>query len=366
MNTGRRESPSPRDEGRGRPIRALRLHAAGDLRFETIEAPRPRAGEVLVRVTAVGLCGSDRHWWQEGGIGDTALSTPLVLGHEIAGVLASGPGAGRRVALDPAITCDECEPCRAGQSNLCLAVQFAGHGTTDGGLRESLAWPERQVHPLPDECSDAAGALLEPLGVALHALDLAPVSPGASVAVIGCGPIGLLLIQLARLAGATWIAAVDPLEHRLEAAAGFGAFPVRSNSDRDPAAEILGATGGRGVDVTFEAAGASAAVDTAIGVARPGTRVVAVGIPPDDRIAFRASVARRKELAILFARRTRDTHHRAMQLVVDRAIDLESLVTDRFPLEQGELAFTALGGHEGIKILVELSGAGRGANPEAG
>jgi L-iditol 2-dehydrogenase len=345
------------DEGDGRRHRALRLHATRDIRLDVTDAPRPRAGEVLVRVTAVGLCGSDRHWWEEGGIGDTALSTPLVLGHEIAGVVASGPGEGRRVAVDPAITCDECEPCRAGQSNLCLAVRFAGHGTIDGGLRESLAWPERHLHELPDECSDAAGALLEPLGVALHALDLAPVGPGASVAVVGCGPIGLLLIQLARLAGATWIAAVDPLEHRVKAAAGFGASAVPSNSEGGPAAHILAATGGRGVDVTFEAAGTGAAIDTAIGVARPGTRVVAVGIPSDDRIAFRASVARRKELAIIFARRTRDTYPRAIQLVASGEIDLDRLVTHRFPLEQGELAFGALETHEGIKVLVEPSRA---------
>jgi len=337
---------------------ALRLHAARDLRLESTDAPRPRAGEALVRVTAVGLCGSDRHWWEEGGIGDTSLSSPLVLGHEIAGVIASGPRAGQRVAVDPAITCDECEACRAHLSNLCPAIRFAGHATTDGGLRKSLAWPERNLHPLPDECSDAAGALLEPLGVAIHALELAPVRPGARIAVVGCGPIGLLLIQLARLAGAGWIAAVEPLEQRLEAAARLGASPVRSDSTGGPVAEVLAATDGRGVDVTFEAAGGDAAIDTAIGVARPGTRVVLVGIPSTDRITFRASVARRKELTMVLARRMRDTYPRAIGLAAGGTIDLDGLVTHRFPLGQGARAFGALERHEGIKILVEPSGAG--------
>jgi L-iditol 2-dehydrogenase len=337
--------------GRSAPV--LRLHGRRDLRLAEEPIPIVAPGQVLLRVTAVGLCGSDRHWFEDASIGDARLSAPLVLGHELAGVIASGPRAGQRVAIDPAIPCGACQFCTAGRDNLCLALDFAGHGGTDGGLREWMAWPERQVHALPDGCSDAEGALLEPLGVAIHALDLAQVRVGDAVAVVGCGPIGLLLIQLARLAGARWVGATDMLGHRLESAAGFGAATFPADGARDQATELLAAAGNGGVDVTFEAAGSAEAVQTAIRIAGPGTRVVIVGIPNDDRVTFQASTARRKELTILFARRMLQTYPRAIDLVQRSAVDLARLVTQRFPLQETVQAFEALERREGIKVLVE-------------
>src|SRR5262249_8294922 len=146
-------------------------------------------GELLVDVTAVGLCGSDRHWFVEGGIGDAALERPLVLGHEFAGVVASGLRSGERVAFDPAVPCDRRTTCAPALPNLCAETRFAGHGTTDGALRTRLAWPQRLAHPLPDAIPDPEAALLEPLGVALHALDLGHVHDGTTAGVFGCGPI---------------------------------------------------------------------------------------------------------------------------------------------------------------------------------
>jgi L-iditol 2-dehydrogenase len=127
-------------------------------------------------------------------IGDAQLSAPLVLGHEFAGGLEGGPRHGERVAVDPAIPCRACEQCLDGDRNLCPLVDFAGHGTTDGAVREYLTWPSDVLHALPDGLSDADGAMLEPLGVALHAYDLAQVRIGGTVAVIGCGPVGLCLV----------------------------------------------------------------------------------------------------------------------------------------------------------------------------
>jgi len=199
-------------------MRVARLHGPGDVRLTDEEIPAPAAGEWLVEVTSVGLCGSDLHWFSEGAIGDAKLSRPLVLGHEMAGVVRGGPADGTRVAIDPAVPCEICESCRAGRPNLCPNVVFAGHGGCDGGLRQFLAWPSHRLHPLPGQLSDDEGALLEPLGVALHAVDLAHLRLASTVAVVGCGPIGLMLIQLARLAGATRVLATDPLPHRLEAA----------------------------------------------------------------------------------------------------------------------------------------------------
>lgn len=338
----------------------LRLHGRRDLRLSHEPIPTVAPGKVLLRVTAVGLCGSDRHWFKDGGIGDAELAAPLVLGHEFAGVIASGSRTGQRVAIDPAVPCGTCRPCRAGRENLCLALAFAGHAGTDGGLRQWVAWPEHQVHVLPDGISDAEGALLEPLGVAIHALDLGRIRVGDAVAVVGCGPIGLLLIQLARLAGARWVGATDPLGHRLGAADGIGAATFPGAGARDAATEMLAAAGNGGVDVTFEAAGSADAVETAIRVAGPGTRVVIVGIPGDDRVSFRASTARRKELTITLARRMRQTYPRAIDLVKRRAVDLSVLVTHRFSLQDAAQAFETLERRDGIKVLVEPAGQSSG------
>lgn len=330
-------------------MRSLRLHGKGDVRLHEEDRPPLREGETLVRVSAVGLCGSDLHWFAEGGIGDTRLDRPLVLGHELAGVTEDG----RRVALDPAIPCQACEPCLEGHPNLCEGVRFAGHGADDGGLREWMAWPERCLVPLPASLSDAEGAMLEPLGVALHAVDLAHLRPGSRVGVFGCGPIGLLVLQAARLAGAARLFATDLGErpHRLEAARRLGAAVFAAEGGREARAirDALGA----GLDMAIEAAGENAAVDAAVEAVRPGARVVLAGIPGEERTSFKAASARRKGLTLVLSRRMKYAYPRAIRLVEDGQVDLRSPVTHRFPLERGPEAFAVAARREGLKVLVE-------------
>jgi L-iditol 2-dehydrogenase len=306
----------------------------------------------LVRVTAVGICGSDLHWWGEAGIGDARLTAPLVLGHEAAGVIVGGPRDGERVAIDPAIPCGACRSCRDGYRNLCSRMRFAGHGRQDGMLREFVTWPSELLHPLPDALNDADGSLLEPLGVAIHALDLGHVRLGASVAVVGCGPIGLLLVQVLRAAGAGQVTAFEPLPHRREAAAQLGADVVA-----EPArAKHLAAQRERideGVDVAFEMAGTNDGVQVAVDVARPGGRVVLGGIPSDDQTTFQASVARRKGLTIAMVRRMNEVYPRAIRLAAGKRVDLAPLVTHRFPLNEAAAAFGAAAQRAGLKVIVE-------------
>ena len=159
----------------------------------------------------------------EGGIGDAVLSKPLVLGHEICGVIEGGARHGELVAVDPAIPCDVCDVCLSGLGHLCADMRFAGHGTTDGGLRTLMAWPSRHLLTVPALIGSPAACLLEPLAVALHAAELGQVEPGMSAGVFGCGPIGLLLIQVLRQLGVDPIVATDPLPHRHAAALAFGA-----------------------------------------------------------------------------------------------------------------------------------------------
>lgn len=315
-------------------MKVVRLHSVCDVRLHDEPAPKPEQDETLIRVTAVGLCGSDLHWFCEAGIGDAQLVRPLVLGHEFAGVTESG----QRVAIDPAVPCETCEFCREGHPNLCTALRFAGHGRQDGALREQVAWPTRCLFPIPDSLSDAEGAMLEPLGVALHAVDLGKVRAGMRVGVFGCGPIGLLVLQAARVAGAAELLVTEPLAHRLDAARRLGAKEW---------------TRGYEVDVAIECAGENGAVEDAIQAAKPGGRVILVGIPGEDRTSFTASIARRKGLTIKLSRRMKHTYPRAIRLVESGQVDVRSLVTHRFSFEKVTEAFAVAQRREGLKVIVE-------------
>jgi len=336
-------------------MRALRLVRPGVLTLSEEDRPVPGDGEVLLRVTAVGLCGSDAHWYSEGSIGDAALGHPLVLGHEFAARIESGPRIGERVAVDPAVPCRRCHICLSGAPHLCGSLAFAGHGVTDGALRTYMAWPERCLVSLPEVLSDAEGALLEPLGVALHAASLASLRPGGSAGVFGCGPIGLLLIGALRSLGAASVVATDVLPHRLTAATAAGATRVvQASADGSERAEVLEASGTRGLDVAFETAGTDAAVETAITAVKPGGQVVLIGIPSTERTSFPAANARRKELTISLCRRMRPRDLVLAAGMAGRgAIRLDTLISHRFGLEQGDAAFTTLVGRSGLKVIVE-------------
>ncbi len=333
-------------------MRVARLHGVADLRLSDEPVPVPGPGMSLVKVTAVGICGSDLHWWAEAGIGDAVLDRPLVPGHEAAGVIDGGPRRGERVAIDPAITCGTCRSCRSGYRNLCTRIRFAGHGSQDGAMREYLAWPSELLHRLPDALTDADGAMLEPLGVAIHAADLGHLRLGGSAVVAGCGPIGLLLIQVLRAAGAAWVGAFDPLPYRREAAGRLGADLAADLAGAGVSADLRELTGD-GVDVAFEMAGTDGGVQLAMAAARPGGRVVLGGIPGDDQTRFQASLARRKGLTIAMVRRMNETYPRAISLAAAGKIDLRSVVSHRFPLAQAQDAFGAAATRNGLKIIVE-------------
>ena len=331
-------------------MRVARLHGRRDIRLHDEVVPTAAPGELLLRVRAVGICGSDLHWYDEGGIGGACLSRPLVLGHEFVGVV----GESRRVIADPAVPCGACDLCLAGQSNLCPGVRFAGHGEDDGALREQMAWPERCLHPLPSDLGDAEATLLEPLGVAIHAVDLAHVHPGASVAVLGCGPIGLLAMQVSRAAGACRVIATESASRPWRVAAGAKCADavVEADGGRECVAVRVG-LGGLGADVVLETAGEPEAVEAAIQIARPGGRVVLVGIPASDRVSFSAATARRKGLTIAMARRMQPVYGRALELVRTGRVNLAGIVTHRFPLDQCEEAMRVAAARAGMKVVVE-------------
>ncbi len=330
-------------------MRVARLHGVHDLRLTDEPIPEPADGEALVRVGAVGICGSDLHWWSEGSIGETGLTDPLVIGHEMAGTVVGGPWDGRLVAIDPAQPCGTCDRCLQGDTNLCPTVRFAGHGAVQGAMREYLTWPTSRLHLLPEPMDAVDGAVLEPLGVALHAVDLAHVGLGSTAAVVGLGPIGLLAVQLLRAAGVARVVGVEPLAHRREAALALGADAAVD--PRQAASDRAGLVGG-GVDVVLEIVGTDQAIAAAVDLARPGATVMLVGIPSTPTSAYPAATARRKGLSLLLVRRMREVYPRAIALVQRGAVDVRSVVSARYDLADAPAAIEHAAGRSGLKTVV--------------
>lgn len=340
-------------------MRSVRLFGPRDLRLVEESTPQPRPDEALIRVRAVTVCHSDIHYYRDGRIGDTVSDTPLVLGHEFCGEVVSVPdGAehiepGDLVAVEPAISCGHCRYCREGNPNLCMNLLFAGTPPLDGGLREYACYRPEFLFPLPAGFNADDGAMLEPLGVALHSWDLGRLRVGETVAIVGCGPIGLLLVQLARLAGATQVLAVEPLAYRRERAAEFGAITLSPDEPLARRAQEL--TGGHGVDVAIEVAGAVSAQEEAALMVKRGGVVVMVGIPPDDQLVLTHHIIRRKGLTLKIARRMKHTYPRAIVLVQRGMIEVRSLVTHHFPLAEADAAFRLVESYSNdvIKAVVQ-------------
>ncbi len=307
--------------------RALYLHGPFDVRLAPFSLPPARPGEVLIKVAAVGLCGSDLHYFKDGGIGSAVIEKPFVPGHEVGGYLVEdsatlGLSAGTLVAVDPSLSCGKCDFCLRGHHNLCPHVRFLGAPPFDGAMTEEIRVAASQIVRLPDGFTPLEAAMLEPLGVAIHAVDLARPRLLETVALLGCGPVGLLILQVLKVAGAKWILAVEPLPHRREAAAHFGAAWVGSSVD-----ELRAATDGEGCPLVVEATNSPNGFNDATRAARIGGRVVMVGIPDGDVYTLSASEIRRRGLTVRFSRRMGTVYPRAIELVERRMVDVASLVS---------------------------------------
>ncbi|MCK5547690.1 MAG: alcohol dehydrogenase catalytic domain-containing protein [Thermoplasmata archaeon] len=324
-------------------------------KFEIAEIPKPaieKPDDVLIKIKSVGVCGSDRHYFIHGRIGSAVVDFPFIIGHETAGVVCEvGSKVGRvksgdRVIVEPGISCGKCEACLEGLQNLCPEVRYLACGDErglEGCLKEYLVMPEDNFFHLPDNISFEEGTLIEPLSISLYSVNISDLEAGQSAAVFGSGPMGLTALASARAHGAALTFATDLIDERVEMARALGADHAFNPRKTDVVEEIMEKTGGRGVDVAFEAAGEQETMDHAVKTLKLGGRLVIIGIPAtSDYIGLLAEPARRKGLVIKNVRRQVRSVEKAIELVRGGMVNVKRLITHRFTLEETGRAFEIL------------------------
>jgi L-iditol 2-dehydrogenase len=261
----------------------------------------------------------------------------MVLGHEPTGTIV---GTGERVILEPAVYCYHCEMCRSGRHNLCVHIRFYSAGPDPGFFRDIVNLPEHNVLPLPAGLGFAEGTLFEPLAIALHSMQFVKLTPGETVAVWGCGPIGVLTIAVLRMQGARRIYAIDPVPHRRAMATAYGADVVLAPDEALP--EIRSGSGGRGVDVAIDCVTRDGSLDACCLAVARGGRVVVTGIPAEPMPVIHFHELRRKEVPLYPVRRSNHETPLALDLLRERPTLFGPLVTHQRPLEAIEDAFLML------------------------
>jgi L-idonate 5-dehydrogenase len=340
------------------------IRGAHDLQIEERETPKPKAGEVLVRLGAGGICGSDLHYYHHGAVADFRLREPMILGHEVAGeIVEVGPGVtavlpGDRVAVNPARYCGVCHQCRTGRANLCPEVRFFGSASrfphVQGGFAEYFCAAETQCIRVSSDISFPALACAEPLSVALHAANQAGKLTDKRVLITGAGPIGLLVAVAAQHSGAREIAITDLVQAPLDVAASLGVdHPINVGETPDALPAICHKIGG--FDVALEATGVPAALVDCIESVKPGSRIVQVGMFSNATVPVGRLISRELELVGTF--RFHDEFAQAVELLERGRISVESLITNRMPLARAQEGFD-LASDRRRSIKVSLVGTG--------
>ncbi|HOC03244.1 MAG TPA: alcohol dehydrogenase catalytic domain-containing protein [Candidatus Ratteibacteria bacterium] len=329
--------------------------------IDEIEVPVCKENEVLVRIKAVGVCGSDAHYFQDGRIGDQIVPEKFIIGHEASGeVVETGRNVksvrpGDRVVIEPGISCGECQFCITGRPNLCPHVKFLGTPPVIGAFRQYIAMPEKNIIKLPDELSFAEGTLAEPLAIALYGVRLSNFQIGDSVVILGTGPIGLSVLFCCKIGGASKIITTEIIKERAEMAKKIGADYVYLADKQDVVEEILKNTENSGVDIAYECAGQQETINQMISVSSIGGTSVIFGIPAEDTVSFDPHIVRRKQLPIITVRRSAFMTEAVLQLMCNSNIKFSSIITHLFPLEkiQEALEIVSTRSNGVIKAIIE-------------
>lgn len=325
--------------------RAAYMVAKNRMEIREVPMPVPGEKEVLVKLEYVGICGSDVHYYEHGRIGGFVVEGDFILGHECAGtVVETGVQVthlrvGDRVALEPGVTCGECEYCKTGRYNLCPEVKFLATPPYHGCFSNFIAYPENMAFRLPENISSREGALIEPLAVGLEAADQGGVELGSSVVILGAGCIGLTALLACRARGATDITVVDVLENRLKKAEELGADHVVQAGTCDTVESVLALTGGRGADVVLETAGSVRTTQQTVDLVKRGGTIVLVGMAPQDSFEFDFAKLMGKVAQIKPIFRYKNRYPTAISALAKGLIQVSGIVTDEYPFERIGEAF---------------------------
>lgn len=325
--------------------KAAFMKGTNNMVFKDIEMPEVSEKDVLVKVDTVGICGSDVHYYQHGRIGDFVVEGDFILGHECAGEIVEVGSAvkdlvvGDRVALEPGKTCGKCEFCKEGKYNLCPDVEFFATPPYHGVFANYVSHPEDMCFKLPENVSNAEGALVEPLAVGLHAANQGGVKLGDTVVIFGTGCIGLVTLLSCKAKGASNIIVVDILDKRLDTAKKLGATSVLNAKDVDVIKKIEELTGGRGADVVIDAAGAEITVKQTVDVVKRAGTIVLVGMTPKDEIEFNFMKLMGKEGEVKTIFRYRNLYPVAINSIASGAINVKDIISHEFDFENVKEAF---------------------------
>ena len=330
--------------------------------IEVAEPAIEKPTDVLLEVLQVGVCGSDVHYYTTGRIGSMVVDFPFVLGHECAGRVVQVGGAvervqvGDEVAVDPAMSCYQCDQCQVGRENTCRNLRFLGcPGQAAGCLCEYIVMPQECLYPVTGRLSVDETVLSEPLAIGVYAVKQSGLAGGQRAAVLGTGPVGLSVLVGAGGVGCADLYATDKIEGRLGAARAAGAVWTGNPLGQDVVASILGAQAG-GMDVVYECAGQQETIDQAVELLKPGGKLMLIGIPEVDRISFVIDKMRRKELTVINVRRQNGCVDETLELLSQEGVDVSFMVTHRFGLEETAAAFDLVADYRDgvVKAMIEL------------
>ena len=334
-------------------------------RLEIIDVPMPEIKndtDVLLKIAAVGVCGSDVHYYETGRVGAQVVSFPYRVGHECSATVAQIGSAvknikvGALVAVEPAVSCHKCDQCKMGRENTCRNLKFLGTpGQFDGCICEYMAMPAENSFVVTGKLDSIQAALCEPFTVGLYSTKQGQGAYSKTIAILGSGPIGLSCMESARLKGAEKIFITDKLDYRLSIASKHGANWVGNPAQTDIAKEILKLQPA-GVDVVYECAGQQDAVNQAIDILRPGGKLLLVGIPREDRISLAIDRFRRKEITIVNIRRQNRTTEESIEILASGKVNIDYMVSHRFKLTDASKAFEVVAGYKDnvVKAMIEF------------
>lgn len=318
--------------------------------------------DVLIRMTTVGVCGSDMHYYTTGRIGDQVVQYPFTIGHEGAGIVEKVGSAvtrvvpGDRIAIDPAMPCRQCDQCKAGRFHTCRKLKFLGcPGQAEGCLAEYIVMPEGSCFPIPNNLTQDEAALSEPLTIGVYALKLSQMKPHMNIGVLGCGPIGLSVLTAASAYNPGNIYVTDKLDYRLDFAKRSGASWTGNPAKQHVVSEIKNREPLL-LDMVFECCGQQEAVDQAIELLKPGGKLMLIGIPEVDDISFKINELRRKEISIQNVRRQNESVDDCLNLLASGKIDIKPWATHRFKLSETQAAFDLVGKYQDgvIKAMIDI------------